>query len=142
MLCQCYFDIINKISGLEIPSEKDELLSLAMNEANKSSNSIIERTEQWFDLVKMKLADVSHIINVDNLASGVEAPSGAATGSAVSSEASGGIPPTFPPAASLVTGGKYTPLTPAPGTLEWGCTPSALHSLFQAWEDFWRVSWL
>ena len=91
------FDIINKISALEIPNEKDELLSLAINKANKSSNSIIERTEQWFDLVKIKLVDVSHVINVDNLATGVEAPSGAATVSAVSTEASGSTPPAVPP---------------------------------------------
>ena len=29
-LCQCYFDIINKISGLEIPNEKEDLLSPAI----------------------------------------------------------------------------------------------------------------
>ena len=38
MLCQSYFDIINKISTLEVPSDKNEVLSLAINEANKSSN--------------------------------------------------------------------------------------------------------
>ena len=89
MVCQCYFDIISKISGLDIPNDKEDLLSLTINECNKSSNSIIERTEQWFDLIKIKLADVSHIINVDDLASGVEAPSGAASGSATATESSG-----------------------------------------------------
>ena len=38
MLCQSYFDIINKISALEVPNDKEELLSLAISEANKSSN--------------------------------------------------------------------------------------------------------
>ena len=72
----------------------------------------------------------------------MEVPPGAATVSAISTEAAGSTPPTVPPAAPLVTSSKYTPLTPAPGTLEWGCTPTALHSWFQAWEDFWRVNWL
>ena len=31
MLCQSYFDIINKISTLEVPNDKEELLSLAIN---------------------------------------------------------------------------------------------------------------
>ena len=114
MLCQCYFDIINKISTLEVPSDKDEVLTLAINEANKSSNSIIERTEQWFDLVKIKLAEVSHVINIDDLATGMEAPPGAATFSVISTEASCSTPATVPPAAPLVSGGKYNPLTHAP----------------------------
>ena len=75
---------VEQISTQELPSDKDELLSLTINEANKSSNSIIERTEQWFDLVKIKLAEVSHVINIDNLAAGMEAPPGAATVSAIS----------------------------------------------------------
>ena len=40
-LCQCYFNIINKISGLEIPNEKEDLLSMAIIEANKSSNRVV-----------------------------------------------------------------------------------------------------
>ena len=130
-MCQCYFDIIYKISGLEIPNEKEDLLSLANNEANKSTKSVIERTELWFDIIKIKLADVNNIINVDNLASGTETPAGGTTGAAASTESSGVTPPQFPHAAPLVTGGKYTPLTPSPGTLEWGCSLSALLSGFR-----------
>ena len=60
-------------------------------------------------MVNSKLAEVNHIINVDSLAFGWVAPSGAASGSSVSSEASVGTPPAVPPAVPLVTGGKYTP---------------------------------
>ena len=38
-------------------------------EANKSSNSIMERMDLWFDTIKIKLNDVSNIINIDDLAS-------------------------------------------------------------------------
>ena len=60
--------------------------------------------------------DVSHVINVEDLVIGMEAPSGAATVSAISTEASCSTPPTVPPAAPLVTDGKYTPL-PLPQAL-------------------------
>ena len=96
MLCQSYFDIINEISTLEVPSDNNEVLSLAINEANKSSNSIIDRTEKWLDLVKIKIVGVSHVINIDNLANGMEASSGAAKVSAISTEASSSTPPAVP----------------------------------------------
>ena len=86
--------------------------------------------------------DVSNIINIDDLASRTESPSGGTSGAAASSESSGGPLPSVTPAAPPFIGGKYTPLTPGPGTLEWGCSPSALLSWFQAWEDFWRLNCL
>ena len=62
--------------------------------------------------------------------------------STVSDEGSGSTPAPVPSAAPLPSGGKYTPLAPALGTLEWGCTPTALHTWFQAWQDFWQVNWM
>ena len=139
-LSQCYFDIINKISCLEIPSDKENLLSMAIIEANKCSDTILERTELWFDTIKIKLSDVSNIISIDDLASNIGTPTGVAPGSGTTSESSG--PPPVPPAVPPVPGGRFTPLTPGPGTLEWGCSPSALLTWFQSWEDFLRVNWL
>ena len=69
-----------------------------------------------------------------------QAPPGDAKVSTVSAEGSRSNPAPVPSAAPLPSGGKYTPLAPAPGTLEWGCTPTALHTWFQAWKDFWHVN--
>ena len=120
-LCQCYFDIISKISCLDIPADKENLLSMSIIEANKCTNSISEHTELWFDTVKIKLSDVSNIISIDDLASNIGTPAGVAPGSGTTSESSG--PPPGPPAVPPVPGGRLTPLTPGPGTLEWGCSP-------------------
>merc|ERR1711954_607999 len=51
-LCQSYFDIISKMSCLDIPADKENLLSMSITDANKCSNTISERTELWFDTVK------------------------------------------------------------------------------------------
>ena len=45
-------------------------------------------------------------------------------------------------ASSPSTGGRFTPLAPQPGTLDWGCTPTVLFNWFQALEDFWQVNWM
>ena len=123
-LCQCFFDIISKISLLDVPADKENLLSMSIIEANKCANSISERTELWFDTVKIKLQDVSNIISIDDVACSIGTPAGVAPGSTTASESSG--PPPVPPAVPPVPGGRITPLTPGPGTLEWGCSPSAL----------------
>ena len=44
-LCQCFFDIISKISLLDVPADKENLLSMSIIEANKCANSISKRTE-------------------------------------------------------------------------------------------------
>ena len=111
-----------------MPNDKEEALSLAISEANKSSNSIIEKAEQWFDFVKIRLAEVNHIINIDYLVTGTEAPPVGAKVSTASTEVSSSVPTPVPSAAPLPSGGKYTPLTPAMRTLEWGYTPTSLHT--------------
>ena len=145
MLCKSDLDIISKFFALEVPDDKEEVLSLAISEANKSSNTILERREQWFDYVKVRLAEVNDIIiNIDDLVARTEsrtgygkkevkqAPPVGAKVSTASDEGSGSNPAPVPSAAPLPSGGKYTPLAPAPGTLEWGCTPTALYNWFQA----------
>ena len=104
-LCQCYFDTINKISSLEIPTDKEDLLSMTIIEANKSSNTIMERMDLWFDTIKIKLNDVSNIINIDILASRTESPAGRTSGAAASSESSDGPPPGGPPPVGPPPGG-------------------------------------
>ena len=79
---------------------------MSIIEASKCSNTILERTE----------------LCVDDLASNTETPAGVTSGSATTTESSGPPPPPVPPAVPPVPGGRYTPLTPGPGTLEWGCS--------------------
>ena len=100
----------------------------------------MKKTEQWFDYVKVRLAEVNDIISIDDLVAGTEAGTGygkkeveqappvGAKVSAVSAEESRSTPAPVPSAAPLLSGGKYTPLAPDPGTLEWGCTPTAFHT--------------
>ena len=96
VLCKSYFDIISKLSTLEVLDDKEEALSLAKSEANKSSNSILERTEQRFDFVMIRLAEVNHIININYLVSGTEAPPVGAKVSTASTEVSGSTPAPVP----------------------------------------------
>ena len=37
---------------------------------------------------------------------------------------------------------QFILLTPSPGPLDWGCTPSVLHNWFQKWQSFWEVNWV
>ena len=109
---------------------------MAINEVNKCSNTISECTELWFNTVKIKLSDVSNIISIDDLASNTETPAGVTPGSATTTESSGPPSPQVPPAVPPVPGGRYTSLTPEPGILEWGCSPSALLTWFQSQRTF------
>ena len=38
--------------------------------------------------------------------------------------------------------GKFTLLTPSPGSLDWGCNPSTLYDWIQKWSDYWSVNWV
>ena len=38
--------------------------------------------------------------------------------------------------------GKFTLLTPSPGSLDWGCNPSTLYDWVQKWTDYWSVNWV
>ena len=132
-LCQAYFDLIKKISTIDVPADKEVLITIAISEANKSSNSILERLERWFDMVKIKLGDIKHILEVDDFLEAckthkdqvephqVDLP--ASPSSSVCSDS---------PAEFTHPAGKFTPLTPSPGPLDWGCNPSALHEWFQS----------
>ena len=86
------------------------------------------------------MSDVNATVSIDDLVSKIGNPAGVSPGSESSTEYSG--PPPVPPGVPPVPGGRFTPLTPGPGTLEWGCSPSALLTWFQSWTDFWRVNWL
>ena len=37
--------------------------------------------------------------------------------------------------------GKFTNLTPSPGPLDWGCSPSDLYDWVQKYKDYWSVNW-
>ena len=45
-LCKAYFTIISKLSFLEVPEDHEQALFLAIVEANKNSDRILERTEE------------------------------------------------------------------------------------------------
>merc|ERR1711954_227701 len=88
-LCQCFFDIISKISLLDVPADKENLLSISIIEANKCANSISKRTELWLDSVKIKISDISAIISIDDLVSKIGNPAGLTPGSETPIESSG-----------------------------------------------------
>ena len=89
---------------------------MSIIEANKCANSISKQTELWLNSVKMKISDVSAIISIDDLVSKIGSPAGLTPGSETSTESSG--PPQVPPGVPPIPGGRFTPLTPGPETLE------------------------
>ena len=88
-------------------------------------------------MVKIKLADINHILEVDDLLEGCE-PNQAQVDPPVSTSSSD-CPDS--PAEFTHPSGKFTLVTPSPGPLEWGCNPSALHEWFQSCRDYWSVNW-
>ena len=65
-LCQAYFDLTQKVSTIDAPADKEVLISVAISESNKGANSVLERLERWFDLVRIKLGDIRQIVEVDD----------------------------------------------------------------------------
>ena len=125
-LYQAYIDLTQKIATTDIPADKEELISMVITESNKGATTVLERMERWFDVIRMKLEGIKEIVEVDDFidkqvnAEEVELPDT----SSVSSN-------------SITMGtGKFTLLTPSPGSLDWGCNPSTLYDWIQKWSDY------
>ena len=65
-LYQAYVNLTKKIATIDIPADKEGLISVAKAESNKGANSVLERLERWFDLVWMKLEGIKQIVEVDD----------------------------------------------------------------------------
>ena len=98
-LCKAFSDIIAELSSLEVPEDQEQALLQATVEFNKSSSKIMERTEDWFNRVRVRLVHIDNVADVDELAGNgkkevkqVETPDVDANGLAVSEEGSRRIP--------------------------------------------------
>ena len=131
-LYQAYSDLTQRIATTDIPNDKEELISIVITESNKGATTVLERLEWWFDVICMKLEGIKDIIEVDDFidrqvnAEEVELPDT----SSVSSNS------------TTMSTGKFTLLTPSPGSLDWGCNPSTLYDWIQKWSDYWKINWV
>ena len=50
-LYQAYVDLTQKIATIDIPTDKEALISVAVAESNKGATSVLERLERWFNLI-------------------------------------------------------------------------------------------
>ena len=50
-LYQAYVNLTQKIATIDIPADKEALISVAIAESNKGATSVLERLEKWFDLI-------------------------------------------------------------------------------------------
>ena len=142
-LCQAYFDLTQKVSTIDAPADKEVLISVAISESNKGANSVLERLERWFDLVRIKLGDIKQIVEVDDfLESGETNRNQVDTTQVELPESPSSSVCTDSPAGVTYPTGKFTLLTPSPGPLDWGCNPSVLLDWFQGWRDYWAVNWM
>ena len=122
-LYQAYSDLTQRIATTDIQNDKEELISIVITESNKGATTVLERLERWFNAIRLKLEGIKDIIQVDDFidkqvnAEEVELPDTSSEGSHSTSMSSG----------------KFTLLTPSPGSLDWGCNPSSLYEWIQKW---------
>ena len=65
-LYQAYSDLTQKIATTDIPTDKEELISTVITESNKGATTVLERMEQWFHVIRMKLEGIKEIVEVDD----------------------------------------------------------------------------
>ena len=111
-----------KKATIDIPTDKEALISVVIAESNKGTTTVLERLERWFDVIRMKLVGIiKQIVEVDDFiekqvnAAEVELPDT----SSVSSDS------------HTMGSGKFTLLTPSPGSLDWRCNHSTLYDWVQ-----------
>ena len=64
-LCKALTEVIAELTSLDVPADQDQALLQAVVEFNKTSNRIMERTEEWFNKIRVRLANID--IDVDDL---------------------------------------------------------------------------
>ena len=142
-LCQAYFDLTQKVSTIDAPADKEMLISVAISESNKGPNAVLERQERWFDLVRIKLGDIKHIVEVEDYLESIEADRNQIDATQVElPELPSSSVCADPPAQATYPTGKFTFITPSPGPLDWGCNPSVLLDWLQGWREYWDVNWM
>lgn len=65
-LCKTLSEITSELTGLEVPATQEQTLLLSVSEFNKSSIKTLETTENWFNQLRLRLAET--YVNVDVLA--------------------------------------------------------------------------
>ena len=65
-LYQACVDLTQKIATIDIPTDKEALISVASAESNKGATAVLERLERWFNLIRMKLEGIKQIVEVDD----------------------------------------------------------------------------
>ena len=50
-LYQAYVDLTQKIAAIDIPTDKEALISVAVAESNKGATAVLERLKRWLDLI-------------------------------------------------------------------------------------------
>ena len=142
-LCQAYFDLTQKVSTIDAPADKEMLISVAISESNKGANAVLERLERWFDLVQLRLEGIKYIVEVEDYLEPIEADRNNIDATQVElPESASSSVCEAPPAQNTHSPGKFTLITPSPGTLDWGCNPSVLLDWFQGWREYWDVNWM
>ena len=65
-LCKALSEIISELTCLEVPATQEQALLLSVSKFNKSSIKTLERTETWFNQLRLRLAETD--VDVDVLA--------------------------------------------------------------------------
>ena len=66
-LCKAFSDYNTELSTLIVPEDHEQALLQATVEANKSSNKIMERTEEWFTRLCLRLVEMDDVVDIDEV---------------------------------------------------------------------------